>query len=355
MNYIKSIVIILSCFALNGVYAQGIVKNKSIYGINNTLTNNEVQYQNKSTLFCDTVFSFNTRPMPSGLTWDGQNFWYVDTSYIYKVSPAGIYIDSINNPASNTVFFKAGGLTYDGLNLWYADEETAKLFKINPINGNVIQELNLPSFGSDDPNGFGLAWDGVNLWHSQYIPPGIYKLNPSNGSIIDSLTTTLGVLGLVWINEKLYGISEQQLFKISPDNGAIEDTMNWCVPFALGLTWDGFSFWNVSGQDSIYEFPTGGMQKIYKVNTDFILSVSERPNFNTEVEIFPNPTTGNISIKGKHLKTIEIYNMKGEIVYIITRIKHTLTEVNLSKLPKGIYFVNIYDGKKMYTRKIVLQ
>ena len=349
------IFIVLSFIALNNTYGQGINKTTKISGINLAQTIDNSYYQKTSGSICDTVFSFRTRPLPSGLTWEGQNLWYVDTTYIYKVSSTGMYIDSIINPSSNSIS-KGGDLAYDGLNLWYADEQTAKLFKINPTNGNVLQQFNLPSFGQSDPNGFGLSWDGVNIWHSQYDPPRLYKLNPTNGNIIDSLTTTLGILCIEWINGKLYGINGQQIFKINHSTGTLEDSTNWCVPFPLGLTWDGFSLWNVSGQDTLFGIPTGGKQKIYKINLDFILSVGEHSGRNSWVEIFPNPTTENISIKGEHIKTIEIYNVTGELIYSLTQIKQRIsTEINLSNIPKGIYFAKIYDGQTIHTKKIIKQ
>jgi len=351
----RLIIIVLTFIAINGTYGQGLKKFKDIFGINITQKINETQYQITNTSFCDTISSFKTRSMPTGLAWDEQYFWYVDTSYIYKVSSVGMHIDSVINPAFNGFFLKGGGLVYDGLNLWYADEQTANLFKINPANGDVLQQFNLPSFGSGDPNGFGLAWDGVNLWHSQYLPPRLYKLNPANGMIIDSLTTTFGIAGIVWINGKLYGVSGQQLFKISTFDGTIEDSVDWCVPFSLGLTWDGFSLWNVSGPDSLFQNPTGGMETIYEINTDIILSVSKHSKTNIGVEVFPNPTTESISIRGEHLKKIEIYNMRGELIYSITRIKQNSTEINFSNIPKGIYFAKIYDDTNFCTKKIIIQ
>ena len=355
MKNINQIFIVLSLCTFNFTFGQSVDKQTKIAGINLSQTINNSHYQETSTSICDTVFSFGTRPYPSGLTWDGNNLWYVDTSYIYKVSSSGIYIDSIINPSSD-IILKGGDITYDGVNLWYADEQTAQLFKINPTSGNILQQFNLPSFGEGDPNGFGLAWDGVNIWHSQYDPSRIYKLNPTNGNIIDSLTTTAGILGIEWINGNLFGISDQQIFKINSNTGAFQDSTSWCVPFSLGLTWDGSYFWNVSGQDPYFGIPTGGKQKIYKINSDFTLSVNEHPNKKSDVEIFPNPTTQCISVRGEHIKTIEIYNVTGEIIYSLTQIKQPFsTEIDLSKISKGIYFAKIYYGTEFCTKKIVVQ
>jgi hypothetical protein len=351
----KLIFIVLTIIAFINTYGQGVNKSIKITGIDLSQKIDNTHYLNSNRSICDTIFSFNTRPQPSGLAWDGQNLWYVDNSYIYKVSTTGMYIDSINNPASSGNF-KGGDLTYDGLNLWYTDKQTAKLFKINPTNGDVLQQFNVPSFGQFDPNGFGLAWNGINIWHSQYSPPRLYKLNSINGNIIDSLTTTTGLLGLEWINGNLFGISGSQIFKINPNTGAFQDSTSWCIPFSLGLTWDGSFLWNVSGSESIGGITTGGKQKIYKLNPDLITSVSEYSKSNSDVEIFPNPATQSILIRGENIKTIEIYNVHGEKTYATSDFKQeTSKEIDLYNFLKGIYFVKIYDGKKIYTEKIVKQ
>lgn len=353
----KLIFIILSFIAFNSTYGQGVKKTTKISGINLSKIIDNTHYQKSSTLICDTIFSFKTRQFPSGLTWDGQNLWYVDTSYIYKVSSTGMYIDSIINPASNSIL-KGGDLTYDGLNLWYADEETAKLFKINPTNGNVLQQFNLPSFGQSDPNGFGLSWDGVNIWHSQYNSPRLYKLNPTNGNIIDSLPTTSGILGMEWVNGNLYGISGQQVFKINLNTGAFQDSTSWCIPFSLGLTWDGYFLWNVSGQDSINGIPTGGKQKIYKLNSDLVLSVSEHSNRNSGVEIFPNPFSTRTTLQSDNIfkdATLTVYNSFGQQVKQINNISGQTITLHRDNLSSGLYFIRLtQDNKVITTDKLVI-
>ena len=355
MKKLKILLIVIFLMAFNVILGQSVNKSTKIGGVTLSQTITNSGYQKISMSNCDTIFSFGTAPYPSGLTWDGQNLWYVDINYIFKVSSTGMHLDSIINPASDNTIIKVGDLTYDGITLWYADEQSAQLFKINPTNGNTLQQFNLPSFGQSDPNGFGLAWDGVNIWHAQYDPPRLYKLSPLNGSIIDSLTTTEALIGIEFVNGNLYGVNGEQIFKINPNTGIFHDSTSWCVPFSLGLTCDGSNFWNVSGSDPFIGTSTGGKQKIYKLNSDLISSVNEHSNSNSNVEIFPNPTTESISVRGQNIKTIEIYNVRGEKTYVTSNFKYqAIKEIDLSKSPKGIYFVKIYDGKEIYTEKIVL-
>lgn len=79
-------------------------------------------------------------------------------------------------------------------------------------------------------------------------------------------------------------------------------------------------------------------------------------NNSANISIYPNPTTGKITVTGKNISSLEIYNTLGEKVYVTTYNKNkTTSEINLSNQPKGIYFVKIKDGAKSHTRKIIVE
>lgn len=77
--------------------------------------------------------------------------------------------------------------------------------------------------------------------------------------------------------------------------------------------------------------------------------------------ISPNPSDGKFTIELSSPRftnnkcELKIYNVLGEGIYL-SELKHrTANEIDLSTVPKGIYFVNIYNGDDIYTRKIVKQ
>ena len=85
--------------------------------------------------------------------------------------------------------------------------------------------------------------------------------------------------------------------------------------------------------------------------------ISKYDNNNT-FNLYPNPTNGKLYIRGlkANIQTLDVYNMLGSKVYSIANLQHhLLNEIDLSGLPKGIYFINIYDGDTINTKKIVLQ
>lgn len=79
----------------------------------------------------------------------------------------------------------------------------------------------------------------------------------------------------------------------------------------------------------------------------------EENNQETGINIFPNPNNGTFAIQAVNGQ-LSIYNILGENVYR-SEIKNKKSEIDLSKQPKGIYFVKIFDGEKVYSKKIIVQ
>ena len=70
--------------------------------------------------------------------------------------------------------------------------------------------------------------------------------------------------------------------------------------------------------------------------------------------IYPNPSTGKFSIEfsnQQQITSVEIYNLFGESVFQ----KQNTNEIDLSSAAKGIYFVKVYAGEKIYTEKIIVE
>jgi hypothetical protein len=75
---------------------------------------------------------------------------------------------------------------------------------------------------------------------------------------------------------------------------------------------------------------------------------------NTSFSIFPNPTNGVFVVTSDaKLSQIEIYNMLGEKVYAKT-CSNAKTEINISSLVAGIYFLKIvkHDGSSAVKKLI---
>ncbi len=71
------------------------------------------------------------------------------------------------------------------------------------------------------------------------------------------------------------------------------------------------------------------------------------------VKIYPNPTKGFFTVEGKDIQSIEVLNMKGQLVYWKENSKgQRQTTVDISSRPKGIYLVNVVTQSAKVSKKI---
>lgn len=67
--------------------------------------------------------------------------------------------------------------------------------------------------------------------------------------------------------------------------------------------------------------------------------------------VYPNPTSGLVSIKNTAAMDITVYNVTGSQVL---KMEKNTTQIDLSDLPDGVYFVKFNNQQEAFTKKIVL-
>jgi hypothetical protein len=76
-----------------------------------------------------------------------------------------------------------------------------------------------------------------------------------------------------------------------------------------------------------------------------------------QFSVFPNPSAGKFRIRNEAgIAQVIVYNMLGKQIF--SKINSTLekqNEIDLTNYQKGVYFIEIYDGTKIHTKKIVIQ
>jgi hypothetical protein len=305
---------------------------------------------------CDTVFSFPTvDEFPSGITSDGNFIWCntANLDYIYKYSFSGLLIDSILNPAS--LFTLPGGdLDFDGTNLLVMVEEADTLYKINPNTGAVVSRFKVaPCTQNCD----GVAFDGTYIWVNDYFQSFIYKLNALTGAVINSFpfSTPSYMLPIKFINGRLYGLSlfPGKLHEIDTSSGNIISTVPWCLGYPLGFCKINNHVWGVSS-----DITSGGTQRIYQFDSLFMTSFPFYLPENNSFEVFPNPSSEKITVSfpgNINKSTIVVNNVFGEIVYAESFYNKSKKEINIKNFSSGIYFVKVFDGKKYFCSKIIIE
>ena len=82
----------------------------------------------------------------------------------------------------------------------------------------------------------------------------------------------------------------------------------------------------------------------------FAIGVEER--IQSKLKLFPNPTSGKLIIDSElDVKRITIISQSGKI---INEYKKCL-ELDLSSLPKGVYFIKVYTEKAFITKCLILE
>lgn len=76
-----------------------------------------------------------------------------------------------------------------------------------------------------------------------------------------------------------------------------------------------------------------------------------------DLTVYPNPGNGKINVTCTEvIRGIEIYNIMGERIYAATPADEaSFREIDLSRYGPGTFIVALYNGSKVFTRKIIMQ
>jgi uncharacterized repeat protein (TIGR01451 family) len=144
-----------------------------------------------------------------------------------------------------------------------------------------------------------------------------------------------------------------------PDSTANSEASNGFVTFHVDQVNDLAPGTEITNDADIYfDFndPITTNTTIHRIFEGFVsvLSIEELINEGKTLLVYPNPTTNNITIKGKEIMTqnFKVYDQMGREV-LNGKLNGISTEVNLSKLSDGIYTLKIEGNYK--TAQIVKQ
>ncbi len=101
-------------------------------------------------------------------------------------------------------------------------------------------------------------------------------------------------------------------------------------------------------------YDMGAYEFIKTCSKNMTPSGTENNSVNKSYMVYPNPTEGNFTIEANDLQWIEVYNINGQKIYSVNKIKNNKTSIDLSKAPKGIYFVKIKSNTETVIEKIVV-
>jgi len=96
--------------------------------------------------------------------------------------------------------------------------------------------------------------------------------------------------------------------------------------------------------------PTSGLLFWYKPSLLSASTFEKQEN----IKVYPNPTSDCIQIELQELNNnfLNIYNNDGKKVIETKLLEHS-NSVNIEKLPKGIYIIELFDGENRFSKKII--
>lgn len=82
------------------------------------------------------------------------------------------------------------------------------------------------------------------------------------------------------------------------------------------------------------------------------LSVEESENL--EVKLYPNPTSGRLTLKTPNIQTAaySLLDHAGKII-ITGQIEQGTVSIDVSDLKSGVYFLKVVGGHELFTKKII--
>ncbi len=106
--------------------------------------------------------------------------------------------------------------------------------------------------------------------------------------------------------------------------------------------------------------PTGNLNSdtvtLYKNGNGRYASPNDNSTETDMINLYPNPTTGILTISGSNIKTIAVYNLLGELVYqSATQPGNDKTTIDLSSRRAGIYLLKLTTEQGVIVKKIVKQ
>ncbi|KKL57586.1 hypothetical protein LCGC14_2233950, partial [marine sediment metagenome] len=133
---------------------------------------------------------------PTGITWDGTNFWVVgyDTDEVYKYTSAGVYT-GINFDAGTETYTPAG-ITWDGTYFWVLERNRVyKHYSNGTFTGTLFWA------GNQDSNQRGIIWDGTYFWVVGQQLAVVYQYQYTSDEPEDIINWVLvGIIALIIVS-----------------------------------------------------------------------------------------------------------------------------------------------------------
>ncbi|MBK9525809.1 MAG: T9SS type A sorting domain-containing protein [Bacteroidetes bacterium] len=212
-------------------------------------------------------------------------------------------------------------------------------------------------------NDFGLSWDSISF------PLPLTMISTSENRVMASCQCGPGISryvsddeGVTWMPAvgdlpliaTTTAIKDSTLFLGTQTDGvhySTDDGLHWS-PINVGL--QNLDIFTLEVLDNyLYASTHGGL---YRLNLDSMITNTKEIAASTFLEVYPNPTSGNVTINvnnGNAINSIRIFDLPGRLVYSNENISEENKTLRL-KLNSGLYIINYKDRNGSISRKIIV-
>jgi len=132
--------------------------------------------------------------------------------------------------------------------------------------------------------------------------------------------------------------------------------VDWYIDDVKGPSGISFTLDNITSETSVVGKVTSNddcsVNKSEIISNEIVVGVDVCTGITTVLEdklVYPNPTSGKVFIKAKHVESILVSNILGEVV----RLEIGKNEVNLSNYPRGVYVFSIKTAEGTFVKRII--
>jgi hypothetical protein len=204
--------------------------------------------------------------------------------------------------------------------------------------------------------------NGNATFNNSYINDGLFNISPSSTTIVNGNYNTSGILDVIVngpvagdpigysqinVNGNLTLILPTVNVTIDPAYLPSDDTIHTIITYTGTLTGT-FATVNIISTSGWYiDYSTSGEVNITR---DSVLNVEDVNQVN--LTVYPNPASNCISIDSSiEINKVKLFDMLGKLVISTTQ----LSEINVSHLPIGAYFLRIESKNGRTTKKIIIE
>ncbi|ASE63831.1 T9SS C-terminal target domain-containing protein [Chryseobacterium indologenes] len=225
-------------------------------------------------------------------------------------------------------------------------------FTDNGVIFNVISHVSVFDIQSNFP---GTGWSGTAA-DNRYIDNSNNTASPPSFSIkttsnlfkvnrfwmyLSDLTLQLNVVGSLTITGKLSGVTKFTQTKTTGFATSLGATNGYTLIDMTNLNGQNYSNIVI---DELQITANGGFRYVgfdaftWVKDSNIVLGTSETKAVVKEVSIYPNPTTGPLSIRTEKNSEAQIYSLEGKLLQSV-QIKKGVNGLDISDLPKGVYLI----------------